>query len=575
MATVVPEFISVLRDIRDNKYPQISAWYTSIFAMNANVNAVQANVIAIQADVSAKNTSIKSISVLNPVVTVPNQPNGEAGVASVVYNANTNQFEFAVPAGKQGKSMAINYTVATATALLALTVNTGDIGFVVDTSVIYVKLSTGTNTVLATDWSAPMAITPSTTFSGLSDTPIGYTGQAGKLVTVDGTETGLVYKTGAEVGIIGYNYVKNPLFENILNILPVLATTAFGSSERGYGSFTTFVGTPTLASNHARVSAGVTIANALVFTSGKSQLGIKVQFDTSIIPNSTIANLGNMRLFINASSQFALTDGTTTNSLAIGMIPNVTDIYEILATDQDLIVVNTTTGLMASSSMSLTIATQSSGSIILGGDGQVAKFYAVLVQDKSTYTRVDGVYEEFAQEWKKASTGGDLAVIPDTIGANKGFRFISSALASDSRVRMNVGDGGQFSGKEVTLSFTAYSSGVGANSIGINFVTDRGSQVTTSRLVTQVVGTSILDIGIEKNYSVTFIVNTLTGGTFLDSDAEDYFEFILPTSANYFINVKKPKFEISSIQTEFTPQGGLAGGVTDASLGSILEGLLV
>jgi len=572
---LVPEFISVLRDIRDTKYPQISAWYTSISAMNTSIIAMQSNIVNIQADVTAKNTSIKSISVLNPVVTVPNQPNGDAGSASVIYNANTNQFEFALPAGKQGKSMAINYTVATATDLLALTVNTGDIGFTVDTSVIYVKLSTGTNTVLATDWSAPIAITPATTFSALNDTPVGYAGQAGKLVTVDTSETGLVYKTGAEVGIIGYNYVKNPLFENILNILPILANTAFGSSERGYGSFTTFVGTPTLASNNARVSAGVTIANTTAFTTGKSQLGIKVQFDTAIVANSTIANLGNMRLFINASSQFALTDGTLTNSLTVGMIPNVTDIYEILATDQDLIVVNLTTGLMASSSLSLTILPQITGSIILGGDGQVAKYYAVLVQDKSAYTRVDGVYEEFAQEWKKTSTGGELAVIPDTIGANKGFRFIASALQTDSRVRMSVGDGGQFSGKEVTLSFTAYSSGIGANSVGINFVTDRGSQVTTSRLVTQIVGTSILDIGIEKNYSITFPVGTLPIGTFLDADAEDYFEFILPASANYFINVKKPKFEISSIQTEFTPQGGLTGGVTDASLGSILEGLLV
>jgi len=562
---LVPEFISVLRDIRDNKYPQIQQWFTDIFGMNQNIVAIESNVEAIQADVTAKNTSIKSISVVNPVTTVPNQPNGDAGLAQVVYNPTTNQFTFEIPAGKQGKSMAINYTVAVATDLLGLTVNTGDIGFVTATSMIYVKLSTGTNTVLATDWSSPMAITPSTTFVGLSDTPVSYTGQTGKVPVVDGTETGLVFKTGAELGIIGYNYVKNPLFDNMVSIMPVITNTAFGADVRGYGSFTTFVGTPTLASDHARITNGVTIANTLAYAKGKSAIGIRVQLEL-LVPNSTIVNIGVMRLFINASSKFAITDGTTTNSLS-ALTVNTTDTYEIFATDQDLIVLNKTTGTLSSSSLALTVPTQTSGSIVIGGDGMQMKIYAITVQDKTSYVQVNGVYEEFAPNWTKETVGGEMALIQDIEGADKGMRFIASALPTESKIRMYVGDGGQFQGKRVTLSFTAYSVGVGANSIQTTFVTDRGSQIQTSRIINQILSPMVLDNGIEKNYSVTFDVNAIASNVFLDSDAKDYFEFTLPSSANYWINVKKPKFEISSIQTDFTPQGATSAS-TNAVAGA-------
>lgn len=230
---------------------------------------------------------------------------------------------------------------------------------------------------------------------------------------------------------------------------------------------------------------------------------------------------------------------------------------------------------MASSSLSLTIATQTVGTAILGGAGMGMKIYAISIQDKSTYTQVDGALEEFVQEWFKTTTGGEMYVLPNIEGADKGMRFVAGALPSISKIQMHVGEGGQFSGREVTLSFTAYSSGAGANSIGIKFITDRGSQILTSRYVEQIVGTAVLDNGIEKNYAVTFLVDTLPVGIFLDADAEDYVEFTLPSSANYWIEVLKPKFEISSIQTDFTPQGGLMATLTDQSLGLLIEGLLV
>lgn len=566
---LIPEFISVLRDIRDTKYPQINTWFNSIFSMNSNVESIEANVEAIQVDVTNKNNSIKSISVVNPVTSVPNQPNGNAGSANVIYNPITNQFEFYIPIGEKGESMRIDGTVDLITDLYGLTVNTGDIYFVEANSSNYVKLDTGVNTG-ASDWSTAIPIVPAQNFTELADTPSDYTNQAGKIPAVSDSETGLVFKTGAELGIIGYNYVKNPLFENFVQEMPFLTTVAFGSDKRGYGTFTTLVGTPTLASDNVRVTNGVTIANSLVFTSKESAVGVRVQLET-LVANSTIVNCGNMRIFINGSLQFAVTDGTTTNSLISGMTPNTTDVYEIYATDQSIIVLNVTTGIIASSSLELTITTQTSGSIILGGNGMVAKYFAILVQDKSSYLLTDGAYVEFAQEWEKMSTGGELSVVPDIEGYEKGMRFVSAGLATDSKVRMVVGEGGQFSGKEVTLSFTAYSSGVGANSIDVNFITDRGSEVQTSRLVTQDVGTFVLDNGIEKNYSMTFTAGSI-GDVFLDSDAKDYFEFTLPASARFWIVVKKPKYEISSLQTEFTPQKDIVDfNEIDDMLGKLYE----
>jgi hypothetical protein len=567
---LIPEFISILRDIRDTKYPQISTWYNSIFNMNSNVQSIETNIEAIQIDVTNKNNSIKSISVTNPVTSVPNQPNGNTGSANVVYNATTNQFDFYIPIGAKGESMRIDGTVAFITDLYLLTVNAGDIYFVTANSSNYVKLGTGTNTGTS-DWSSAIPIIPAQNFTELADTPSDYTGQAGKIPVVSDAETSLVFKTGAELGIIGYNYVKNPLFEGFKQTLPFLTTVAFGSDQRGYGTFTTFVGIPTIASDSIRVSNGVTIANTSVFTSGKSAIGVRVQLETTLA-NSTIVNCGNTKLFLNGSSQFAVTNGTLTNSLSVGMVPNITDKYEIYATNTELIVLNLTTGLMASSTMSLTISTQTSGSIILGGNGMIAKYFAILVQDKTLYTQVDGVYEEFANEWKKSSTGGELTIIPDIEGYEKGMRFASGGLATVSKIRMNVGDGGQFAGKEVTFSFTAYSSGVGANSIQADFVTDRGSQIQTSRLITQSACALVLDNGIEKNYKATFTVAPILSSVFLDSDAEDYFEFTLPASANFWIVVKKTKFEISSLQTEFTPQkAGISLEEIDVLLGQIYE----
>ena len=548
---LIPEFISVLRDIRDNKYPDIQQWYTSVEASEANVIAIEENCEAIQVDVTNKNTEIKTISIVNPVTTVPNQPNGDAGSADVAYNGTTNQFTFSVPVGPQGESMRIDYTVPTTADLLLLTVNTGDIAFVEFDSSQYIKLDTGTNASVATDWSDPIAITPATTFVQLTDTPSGYTSQAGKFPVVGDSETQLVFKTGAEVGIIGYNYVKNPLFNNITPVQPVLAETAFGSNERGYGSFSVHVGTPTLGSDHARVTNGVTMSHVDAFTKGEATIGVAIQLET-LVANSTIVNTGNMRLSLNGSLQFAVDDGTTTNSLTT-LAVNTTDVYEILATEEDLLVLNRTTGLLYSSSLSLTVVAQTSGTITLGGDGLVAKFFGVGVNDRSEYIRVDGEYETFAENWTKQSTGGDLTVFPDIVGSDKGARFISSALATSGTVRFDVGDGGQFEGKEVTFSFTAFSSGVGANSVDMSFVTDRGTQIQTSRLVTQELGSTVLDNGIEKTYSATFTVDALPAGTFLDSDARDYIEVDLPASAQYWINVKKPKLEISSQPTEFTP----------------------
>lgn len=71
------EFISILRDIRDRIYPEVKS-------------AVE---------------SLHNLVVKTPVVTVPNNENGTAGDANVIYDGVTNTFEFYIPQGEKGETI--------------------------------------------------------------------------------------------------------------------------------------------------------------------------------------------------------------------------------------------------------------------------------------------------------------------------------------------------------------------------------------------------------------------------------------------------------------------------------------
>ncbi|MCH9712822.1 MAG: hypothetical protein K0U20_09385 [Proteobacteria bacterium] len=565
MATV-PEFISLLRDIRDRIYPSVNQSEQVVADAEANVIAIEDNVELIQADVTEKNQEIKNISVVNPVTTVPNLPNGNAGSADVIYSGVNNQFTFSVPVGPKGDSQRIDFTVDTPPDLLNLTANTGDIAFVNSNSSQYVKLDTGNNTDVATDWSTPIVVTPTTEFIALTDTPSGYTGQAKKIPVVSDAEGSLIFKTSAEIGVVGYNYVDNPLFENPLSEQKVITNVSFGSENRGYGTFTQHVGTPTLQSDSVRISNGVTITNPNASVSKESMIALDFQLESGFATNSTLLTTGNITIRISGTGGLSVDDGTTATEMP-SFTPVTTSRYNIIVTEEDFIVIDSTLGTMTSTASGLAIQEQTNGVVTLGGSGMVCKYYGVSVSDRQGYLRVENGEEEIAEGWSKVQAGADLTTFPNISGSRKGMYFIAGGLQTESKVRMKVGDGAGFSGREVTFSFNANSLGVGSNAVTATFVTDRGSEITTNRLISQSLGTLILEDKVDKEYSLTFTVNAFPQDTFIDRDGRDYIEFTLPSSANFSIEVSEPKLELGQVGTTFTPQGGSGSGEGTPSIG--------
>jgi len=562
---IVPEFISVLRNIRDTLYPSIVTKEATVVSAEANVVTIEDNVEAIQEDVTRKNQELKEISVVTPVTTVPNKPNGDTGDANVIYNATTNQFTFDVPVGPKGESMRIDYTVATANDLLALTVNTGDIAFVEDESSNYVKVATGNNADLVLDWSDPIAITQTTDFDGLTDTPSGKTGSAGKVLTVNNAETEIVFAGRKELGIVGYNYVENKIFDKAINESPLISKTVFGTAREGYGNFSTLSGSPSLSSGYMTIINGTSASDVNNFTKSKSYIEAKLKFN-SLVDGATIVDCGNMKLFISSNGYVAVTDGTTTNELT-ALTLNTTDDYMFFATEKELIAINLTASVMYSNSVLLTITASTSGQIDVGGLGLEASIYDVNVGDRTNFTQIDGLYYEFAKGWRKESIGGDLLVDVNTNSIYNDLDILSGGDATENKIRFDLGKGGQFQGQKITLSFTSTSNGVGSNTITLDFVTDRGSSINTNRVITQNLGTMLLDNGVTKQYSATYDIDLLTD-TYMAEDSLDYVEVTLPSSVEFKINITEPKVELGEQVTEFVPTSRFSDNYTKEEIES-------
>lgn len=116
-----PEFIGLLRDIRDTKYPEISAWHISIEEMNISIEAIY--------------SAMNEITV-GTVTTIENLPDDTHGVATASYDAVTSVLNFGLPAGDKGE---IGDTGATGST--GLTGATGD-AFEIDESGLFSGRST-------------------------------------------------------------------------------------------------------------------------------------------------------------------------------------------------------------------------------------------------------------------------------------------------------------------------------------------------------------------------------------------------------------------------------------------------
>lgn len=174
-----PEFIGLMRDIRDRLYTGMVTMYNEVVSKYDTVVTLA--------------QELGNVTVIKPVTVVPVQENGDLGLPDVEYNSSTGEFTFSIPAGSKGDSLAIKYTVALTADLYAIaTVEAGEIAFSNESSLMYVKLDTGTNTG-ASDWSTGTTLTPTTQFTGLTDTPIAYTGFGGYAVVVNANEDATVF----------------------------------------------------------------------------------------------------------------------------------------------------------------------------------------------------------------------------------------------------------------------------------------------------------------------------------------------------------------------------------------------
>ena len=177
---IKPEFISLLRDIRDRIYPGINAAYDYIHEKYLLI-------VDIMAD-------IKAVSVIDPITVVPVKENGDPGDPFVTFNNDTAEFTFGIPAGSKGQDLAIESTYATLAEMYSATPfpETGTVVFVEEDSKVYVKLNTGTNGSSA-DWSSGTQMTPTTKFQDLSDTPTNMVGNALYNLRINAQEDALEY----------------------------------------------------------------------------------------------------------------------------------------------------------------------------------------------------------------------------------------------------------------------------------------------------------------------------------------------------------------------------------------------
>lgn len=143
---LIPEFISIVKDIRDRMYPVVESVYSEMFGL---VNA----------------------RVTTPTINVPNNADGSAGTGNVVYNKDTGEFTFSVPIGATGADFGIDYAVATLAQRDALIgMKTGNVAFVDDTGMIYTYLDSSI-------WGTGIVFTPAEVWTALTDTPDDYVGK--------------------------------------------------------------------------------------------------------------------------------------------------------------------------------------------------------------------------------------------------------------------------------------------------------------------------------------------------------------------------------------------------------------
>ncbi len=96
-----PEFISLLRDIRDRIYPECNTKYNEIGVIYADTKVIEANIVLMYTDIQQIRASIHAITI-GTVTTINVNPDGSHGNASASYDALTSTLNFGIPVGDTG-----------------------------------------------------------------------------------------------------------------------------------------------------------------------------------------------------------------------------------------------------------------------------------------------------------------------------------------------------------------------------------------------------------------------------------------------------------------------------------------
>lgn len=147
----IPEFISVLRRIRDVIYPEVEEMYenTAILKNEAEQSKNAASASALASASSATIATTKSNEIKNVSAQSNTLPNGS--LATVSYNPTDGKFTFGLPVGAKGdkgESYTINATGTTAGRAAYDTQSTGFSFLDISLSIVYFKLSATSG-----DWS--------------------------------------------------------------------------------------------------------------------------------------------------------------------------------------------------------------------------------------------------------------------------------------------------------------------------------------------------------------------------------------------------------------------------------------
>ena len=96
-----PEFIGLLRDIRDRIYPEISQTKDEIDVIETNIKAMEINVATMEANVENIQASIHAITI-GTVTTVSVDANGNSQDADASYDGATSTLNLSIPVGSTG-----------------------------------------------------------------------------------------------------------------------------------------------------------------------------------------------------------------------------------------------------------------------------------------------------------------------------------------------------------------------------------------------------------------------------------------------------------------------------------------